>query len=465
MPTAHRMTFDPRFLFSSLLIFSFLCFTEAPSSSIGLDPTPAEFLAAYLIGALLAFSVVAIRQRVAHPLPSPYICALPVIAGFALAFTYHAAHFGTPLQVVVGACLIGAGSALLGLQWFCAFSQLGERSLETMLTALFLVAFTLKCALSPILDGSLNLAVLGACVLISAVPLDPLLRSGESEQKPDDTSCEASSAFKALRSPHLLVPLIGCSLCCLIWGLMWGRVNSGEGLTTFTLSMALQTHGAAALACLVLLVLCQRGVIGKLQGAATTLGVALFLLGWLIMLPRAFWSGPLSSLATGVGFALTLVSFWVSLSHACAASDSFLRLCAIALGLLALVILLAAWCAPYIDANLREIITPGASIAFFLIASFATTRTIVPSASPASGNATERHYDPITLFAETHDLSPRETEVFSFFVQGYSTNHIADALVVSQHTVKTHVKRIYSKVGVHSKNELIEHYSHWKDTL
>lgn len=53
-------------------------------------------------------------------------------------------------------------------------------------------------------------------------------------------------------------------------------------------------------------------------------------------------------------------------------------------------------------------------------------------------------------------LSRREHEVFSLLSRGYTARRIAQELYISESTVQTHVKRIYAKCGVHSKQELIE---------
>ena len=51
-------------------------------------------------------------------------------------------------------------------------------------------------------------------------------------------------------------------------------------------------------------------------------------------------------------------------------------------------------------------------------------------------------------------LTPREEEVMALLVQGLSRGRIAARLVVSDETVKTHIKRIYGKLDVHSLREL-----------
>ncbi|MEW6171594.1 MAG: LuxR C-terminal-related transcriptional regulator [Bacillota bacterium] len=53
------------------------------------------------------------------------------------------------------------------------------------------------------------------------------------------------------------------------------------------------------------------------------------------------------------------------------------------------------------------------------------------------------------------ELTPREQEVLEFILVGLDDKKIAAELNLSPHTVKTHRKHIYRKVGVHSRGELI----------
>lgn len=53
-------------------------------------------------------------------------------------------------------------------------------------------------------------------------------------------------------------------------------------------------------------------------------------------------------------------------------------------------------------------------------------------------------------------LTNRETEIMELFAHGYSMPHIAELLVVSENTVRTHSKHLYAKLGIHKRQELIE---------
>jgi DNA-binding CsgD family transcriptional regulator/transcription termination factor NusB len=57
--------------------------------------------------------------------------------------------------------------------------------------------------------------------------------------------------------------------------------------------------------------------------------------------------------------------------------------------------------------------------------------------------------------AERHGLSAREREVLGLLARGHGTKWIAEHLYISPETVRTHGKRIYEKMGVHTKEELL----------
>ena len=57
---------------------------------------------------------------------------------------------------------------------------------------------------------------------------------------------------------------------------------------------------------------------------------------------------------------------------------------------------------------------------------------------------------------EAYGLTPRESEILDLLARGRSKAYIADALFISENTVRGHVKRLYAKLDVHSKQELVD---------
>jgi DNA-binding NarL/FixJ family response regulator len=61
--------------------------------------------------------------------------------------------------------------------------------------------------------------------------------------------------------------------------------------------------------------------------------------------------------------------------------------------------------------------------------------------------------------ADPHRLSAREVEVMSLIAEGQTNGEIAARLFLAEKTVKNHVRRIYSKLGVGSRSAAIAYWS------
>ena len=88
----------------------------------------------------------------------------------------------------------------------------------------------------------------------------------------------------------------------------------------------------------------------------------------------------------------------------------------------------------------------------------------VPEESPID----EEAHDSLT-FRETCDevgdrygLSPREKDVFYLLAKGRNAKYIQEELCISTSTVKTHIYRIYRKMGINSQQLLIDSVEDWK---
>ena len=81
-------------------------------------------------------------------------------------------------------------------------------------------------------------------------------------------------------------------------------------------------------------------------------------------------------------------------------------------------------------------------------------RTRIQADAPGEGYGTP---DPGGV-SESHRLSAREAEVMSLIADGQTNGQIAARLFLAEKTVKNHVRRIYSKLGVGSRPAAIAYW-------
>lgn len=62
--------------------------------------------------------------------------------------------------------------------------------------------------------------------------------------------------------------------------------------------------------------------------------------------------------------------------------------------------------------------------------------------------------DMVRSMLASYGLTPRETEVATLVLRGYSNRRVADSLVLTEYTVEDHLKRIFAKVGIRTRTAL-----------
>lgn len=58
--------------------------------------------------------------------------------------------------------------------------------------------------------------------------------------------------------------------------------------------------------------------------------------------------------------------------------------------------------------------------------------------------------------ANERNLSAREREILPYIARGHRPAYVADLLCISEHTVRTHLRNMYRKLGINSREELIQ---------
>lgn len=74
----------------------------------------------------------------------------------------------------------------------------------------------------------------------------------------------------------------------------------------------------------------------------------------------------------------------------------------------------------------------------------------------STSNPRDNFQEKINELIERGNLTRRESDVLRFLAQGRNTQYISESLFVSENTVKSHVRNIYQKLGVHSKQDIID---------
>jgi DNA-binding CsgD family transcriptional regulator len=77
-------------------------------------------------------------------------------------------------------------------------------------------------------------------------------------------------------------------------------------------------------------------------------------------------------------------------------------------------------------------------------------------AAESQGYREERYLESCQKLAQEAGFTPREAEMLPLLGSGRSIARIAKMLFISENTAKSHIKSIYSKLDVHSKQELID---------
>ena len=63
----------------------------------------------------------------------------------------------------------------------------------------------------------------------------------------------------------------------------------------------------------------------------------------------------------------------------------------------------------------------------------------------------------VTDIGKRFSLSAREIEVLSLYALGHTQKRIAEELFIAPGTVHEHIRHIYTKTGLHSRQEILDH--------
>lgn len=361
---------------------------------------------------------------------------------------------------------MGCGVGLLAVALARPFAAL-ERRQSLACTGIALLTAALLDGLSLALPfaGLPALAILEALVA-AGTPLAAQAIPAISPDRRPEGEKPAGTRLAALASDTWR-PVVGALICLFIFGFTWdigilGVQLNAPGLIVFEKIAGLALAGGTLLALSRLKG--DRDPLALLFNVVLPLLVVTFIVRpYLISLDLNSMALNMLGVARETGFVLFLASAWIALTRGARRHDVSASFSAAALlvgcgaaGPLGL----------YGPQFLGGLLNYMGAILFTLyLVVVVVVSTVsqhapapaVPASSPAApapdlGSLVEQRCEQV---AREHGLTPREGEIVLYLGRGHSYAYIANALTVSENTVRTHVRNIYRKLGVTSREELL----------
>lgn len=427
--------------------------------SINADPSWLAS-ATVVVVALVAFGVAfrnsdlskARRMRVAAPVLVAFGTVLsgvvPLIGGAPLIF------YG------ISGIATGTGTALLCLLWGDALSRLEIEQIEIAVPAASLVTF-LCCLVFPYIQGAPGILAVASLPLVSGALLGLFYRGAAVKPRvarPSSAS-EQGAIGNLVRIALVLFAayfIIGCL----------GAMSESEDLMQQAFGIDVPTiigsgFGLVLAVCFIMFSV-RIDFISLFRWLAPLLVLAVALFPWQEVMPN-FISTTITCIADT---SMQVITYIYVIGLAKRSSISAVLGIGIAQGFVQLGVLTGNLAGVQAGSAVTE-----GSLSVFVLAlslicllSFATMlvpqggRKQFPRSSAAAlsvddGSVIERQCGD---FSERFGLSAREREVLEYLARGRSQPYIRDELLLSKNTVATHVKHIYQKLGVHSRQELLD---------
>ena len=382
------------------------------------------------------------------------------------------AEYGLASMVMVGvpfACMLAAWGRALGAR------SHGESSrgvlLATAVAAVFTFLLAVVCSQAPLAAAVANLLPFGSAWAL--VGIEPLLSServeenADSQKKPALTIATLLASKKQRAETHRISRKVvgGSVVFGLAGGLMETYASDPGSVATPTFAATLLLLALFCAGSLQVVGMSARrsgsdGEVSRLLVGVYRLALLLMMAGYLFMPVLEPFGVPGDSivLAGYLGLSAVLVSLFVLMAKLTGmdAALSFSR------GFAALYLGEAGGLAL---GNVLQIASPSGDIPFAVAscAGFATlfaflflfTEGDFLALSRIAKQA-DRFEDACRVMASKFKLSKRESEILPLALRGRTGERMAAELFIAKSTVDTHLRRIYGKCGVHSRQELID---------
>ena len=398
--------------------------------------------------------------------------SLAICAGSLGLLGWYGAGPVLPAAAVLGlAALLGAGLVTAAVCWGALYARLEpEELLPNGAAALGVgsVAHAVHQAIGLSLAGWALVPLFALAEAWCAVRAGRLKEgaSGEDAGRSEMNAVDAAARPELLsRALYLLwMPLAGACISCFIFGLTWDPVvSAGQELRVAHLFPGATATGPVALALMVVLVSSRSRSMSPLRlfnQVVYPLAVML-----LLVIPVVNQNFPdmrfLMNILSATAFAVVALCVWSNM--AAAVRSVPIRAGAVfsaAFVLFGLCFVAGLYAIKGLGTDGRTLCLVVFAVYLALIAvSFA-----LGSREERAGREERRPADDTRSYihrrcdeiAAAAALSPRESDVLYYLGRGYNHTYIAKKLYISENTVRTHVRHIYGKLGISSREELID---------
>lgn len=387
---------------------------------------------------------------------------------------------------IVAGMLFGSGIGFLGGAWVLAISRLED----SLLTKSLCVSFLLAClyvmlallaktwidagwfplvsvaiasivAFFPMSESETNAPSKSASAKAAAVQADipsPLPDTASMSAPADSTAspCRKNGIAELFNQNWMLV--FGFLLCIYIVACTWSAAINGQPISNNPYTEGTWGSTVGSLASAVICWLIVKAGSDRIDTAAKLLPlicVTGFLLAWFL---GNWTSGPgrfFSNIPLGFGLSTfgLLLCFQVRTVFLQRISVTLAYGFVATLSIGFFLTMAAVW--PVLGDNAASVLNLSLMVVYLLAAAISAMMNPLRK----TGSANEKGADPGSASSQISiqfNLTTRESEILKLLVQGRGAPYIASELYVSVNTVKTHMKRIYQKTGVHSREELLD---------
>lgn len=344
--------------------------------------------------------------------------------------------------------LVGIACALLLTAWGRAFGCEGTRVsvpevfLGTLVAAIVCLVFSLASD-SVLLNGAICLLPLASVVNIDIPTID----------NPDTTPSAGSARSSEARTLSIKI-MFGTALFGLAAGLMQLFSIDAQPISLPAYQVSMVLLAAFLIGGLTLLLSDGFGH-GAALNKSYRLAVFVMMIGVLLVpwppLQGTLLPGESVVMAGYLGLEAVLVSLFLVIA-AITGDDCALSFSA---GFLSLFVgeLVGTVISSALPGETTMVVLGGAVILLSYVFLFTERDFDDLSSMVSEDDSFERTCQAIT---RQYGLSNRESEILTYALRGRTNERIAQELVIAKSTVDTHLRRIYSKCGVHSRQELLD---------